>query len=89
MHVEHYTLTEAFPEKREQLQSLRQQDPAFARIADAYEVMETQISQAEDGFVALAPDTLSTLKRERDTLKHTIARDLKRASGSCCGRCCG
>lgn len=89
MHVEHYTLTEAFPEKREQLHSLRQQDPAFARKADAYEVMETQISQAEDGFVALAPDTLSALKRERDTLKHTIARDLKRASGSCCGRCCG
>lgn len=89
MHVEYHTLAEAFPEKREQLHSLRQQDPAFARKANEYEAMDTQISQAEDGVVALDDDALSSLKRERDTLRQAIARDLKRASGSCCGGCCG
>ncbi|HCH75938.1 MAG TPA: GTP-binding protein, partial [Pseudomonas sp.] len=31
MHVEHHPLIKDFPEKREQLQKLRQEDPAFAR----------------------------------------------------------
>lgn len=89
MHVEHSTLTDAFPENREQLHSLRQRDPAFARKADEYEAIATQIGQIEEGFVALDDGVVSALKGERDTLKQAIARDLKRASGSCCGRCCG
>ncbi|HCH75939.1 MAG TPA: GTP-binding protein, partial [Pseudomonas sp.] len=32
---------------------------------------------------------LNALKQERVAMKDDIARDIKRASGSCCGGCCG
>lgn len=89
MHVEHHPLTRDFPEKREQLHLLRQQDPAFARKAEQYEALDKQICRVEDGVETLDNDALSALKLERVTLKDAIARDLKRASGSCCGGCCG
>ncbi|MGK9065770.1 YdcH family protein [Stutzerimonas chloritidismutans] len=89
MHVEHHPLIKDFPEKREQLQMLRQQDPAFARKAEAYEALDKQICRVEDGVERLDEDALTALKLERVTLKDAIAKDLKRASGSCCGGCCG
>jgi uncharacterized protein YdcH (DUF465 family) len=89
MHVEHHPLTKDFPEKREQLRQLLQQDPAFARKADAYEALDKQICRVEDGAEALDDEALSALKLERVVLKDAIARDLKRAGGSCCGGCCG
>ena len=89
MHVEHHALIKDFPEKREQLHRLRQQDPAFARKADTYEALDKQICRVEDGAEALDDEALSALKQERVALKDDIARDLKRASGSCCGGCCG
>lgn len=89
MHVEHHPLIKDFPEKREQIHQLRQQDPAFARKADEYEARDKHICRVEDGVETLDDDALSALKLERVTLKDAIARDLKRAGGSCCGGCCG
>lgn len=89
MHPDHNALTEAFPEKLEQLQSLRQQDPAFARKADEYNALDNQIGRVSSGAEALDEEALNALIQERATLKDAIARDLKRASGSCCGGCCG
>jgi len=89
MHVEHHPLVKDFPEKLEQLHQLRQQDPEFARKAQTYEALDKQICRVEDGVELLDDEALSALKLERVSLKDDIARDLKRASGSCCGRCCG
>ncbi|EIK53578.1 hypothetical protein YO5_07097 [Stutzerimonas stutzeri TS44] len=90
MHVEHHPLVKDFPEKREQLQKLRQEDPVFARKAEEYEALDKQICRVEDGVETLDDAALSALKQERVNLKDDIARDLKRASGgSCCGGCCG
>ncbi len=89
MHVEHHPLIKDFPEKREQLQKLRQEDPAFARKADEYEALDKRICRVEDGVETLDDTALNALKQERVTMKDDIARDLKRASGSCCGGCCG
>lgn len=85
MHAEHRPLNAEFPEKREQLQRLRQDSPSFARKADEYEALDNRICAAE----ALSDDVLNVLKQERLTLKDEIARDLKHAAGSCCGGGCG
>ncbi|MBE7376158.1 YdcH family protein [Pseudomonas lopnurensis] len=89
MHVEHHPLTNDFPEKHEQLHKLRQEDPAFARKAEEYEALDKRICRVEDGIEPLDDAALNALKLERVNLKDDIARDLKRASGSCCGACCG
>ncbi len=89
MHVEHHPLIKDFPEKREQLQKLRQEDPVFARKAEEYEALDKRICRVEDGVETLDDAALSALKQERANMKDDIARDLKRASGSCCGGCCG
>lgn len=89
MHVEHHPLIKDFPEKREQLQKLRQEDPVFARKAEEYEALDKRICRVEDGVETLDDAALSVLKQERVNMKDDIARDLKRASGSCCGGCCG
>ncbi len=85
MHVEHHALIKDFPEKREQLQKLRMEHPVFARKTEEYEALDKRISSA----VNIDDAALEALKQERETLKDDIARDLKRASGSCCGGCCG
>jgi len=89
MHVEHHPLIKDFPEKREQLQKLRQEDPTFARKAEEYEALDKRICRVEDGVEHLDDAALNALKQERVAMKDDIARDLKRASGSCCGGCCG
>ena len=89
MHVEHHPLIKDFPEKREELQRLRQEDPLFARKAEGYEALDKRICRIEDGVETLDDAALTALKQERVTLKDDIARDLRRASGSCCGGCCG
>jgi len=89
MHVEHHPLIKDFPEKREQLQKLRQEDPAFARKADEYEALDKRICRVEDGVETLDDSALNALKQELVAMKDDIARDIKRASGSCCGGCCG
>lgn len=89
MQTEHQALIKDFPEKQAQLLKLRQQDPSFARKADAYEALDERISRAEDGTEALDAEALSALKQEQATLKNDISRELKHASGSCCGGCGG
>lgn len=89
MHAEHHPLIKDFPEKRELLQQMRQQDPNFARKAQTYEALDKQICRVEDGVERLDDEALGALKLERVALKDDIARDLKRAGGSCCGGCCG
>ncbi|WAE53487.1 YdcH family protein [Stutzerimonas frequens] len=89
MHVEHHPLIKDFPEKRELLQKLRQEDPVFAHKAEEYEALDKRICRVEDGVETLDDAALSVLKQERVNMKDDIARDLKRASGSCCGGCCG
>ncbi|KIL06139.1 GTP-binding protein [Stutzerimonas stutzeri] len=89
MHVDHHPLIKDFPEKLEQLQRLRQQDTAFARKADDYEELDKRICRVEDGIDTLDDAALNELKMQRVALKDEIARDLKKASGSCCGGCCG
>ncbi len=91
MHVEHHPLITDFPELREQLHNLRQQDHHFARLADEYEALDKRVCRIEEGIETLDENALSTLKVERVALKDELARQLKKAAEpeSCCGGCCG
>ena len=89
MHVEHQSLTADFPELREQLHNLRQQDQHFARLADEYEALDKRICRIEDGVDLLEDSALSTLKAERVALKDELSRQLNKAAEpeGCCGKC--
>jgi uncharacterized protein YdcH (DUF465 family) len=78
-------LTQDFPEKNMLLQKLRQENPAFALKAEEYESLSQRIASGEGVDSA----TLAALKQEQANLKNDIARQLKHASGSCCGGCGG
>ena len=64
MHVEHHPLIKDFPEKREQLQRLRQEDPLFARKAEEYGSHDKTFEIASDGRVEVrdASGTVSCRK---------------------------
>ena len=87
MHVDHHPLILDFPEHRDALQRLRQGDALFARQAEEYEVLDKRICRIEDGIELLDDVSLQALKLNRVALKDELARQLKRASGQCCG--CG
>ena len=84
MTVAHSQLNKDFPEKSVQLQKLCQENPAFALQAIEYENVSQRIASE-----SLEPTALDALKQEQATLKNDIARQLKHASGSCCGGCGG
>ncbi|MBH3341800.1 DUF465 domain-containing protein [Pseudomonas mendocina] len=87
MHVDHHPLIHDFSEDREALQRLRQEDALFARQAEEYEALDKRICRIEDGIELLDDVSLQALKLNRVALKDELARQLKRASGQCCG--CG
>jgi uncharacterized protein YdcH (DUF465 family) len=89
MHVEHHSLIADFPELREQLHSLRQQDNHFARLADEYEALDKRVCRIEDGVETLDENALAVLKVERVALKDELAQQLRKAAepAGCCGKC--
>lgn len=87
MHVEHHPLIKDFPELRGELHRLRQEDEHFARQAEEYEVLDKRICRIEDGVELLDSAGLNLLKQVRVSLKDSLARQLKKAAGQCCG--CG
>lgn len=87
MYVEHHSLVKDFHEQRDVLHELRMKDVRFAHMAEAYEELDKQICRIESGAELIGEDALAALKQERVGLKDDLARQLKRASGQCCG--CG
>lgn len=89
MHIDHHPLMNDFPELRETLHQLRQNDNHFARVAGEYEALDKRICRVEDGVELLDEDGLTNLKLQRVSLKDDVSRMLKHAKGSCCGGCGG
>lgn len=87
MHVDHHPLIQDFPELRNELHRLRQDNEHFARQAEEYEALDKRICRVEGGIDMLDDAALGLLKQSRVALKDDLARQLKRAAGQCCG--CG
>ena len=88
MHVEHHPLIADFPQLREQLHALRQNDSHFARLASEYEALDKQICRAENQIERLGDAALAGLKQQRVALKDDLLQRLTPKT-TCCGGCGG
>lgn len=72
MHIEHHPLIAEFPEHRNAIHILKQENNHFARLAGEYESVDKAVTRAENGEEHLGDLALETLKRERLALKDAL-----------------
>jgi uncharacterized protein len=71
-----HELAEEFPGKAERIHHLRETDPHFRRLADAYHAANRAVHRAETRAEPVSEDEEHRLRRERARLKDDIARML-------------
>lgn len=68
-----------FPEFREQIQTLREENPHFAKIFEDHEQLDHEITHLELNPVNLINDDIEFLKRKKLKLKDEMYLLLKQA----------
>ena len=63
-----------FPEFREIIQKLREDNPHFAKIFEEHEVLDKVINHLEQNPVNLINDSIESLKRKKLKLKDEMYR---------------
>ena len=63
-----------FPEFREIIQKLREDNPHFAKIFEEHEVLDKEINDLEQNPVNLINDSIKSLKRKKLKLKDEMYR---------------
>ncbi|MFD1341330.1 YdcH family protein [Litorisediminicola beolgyonensis] len=79
-HVPHQ-LAEEFPEHREHIAELRQTDPHFARLAERYADVNSEIHRMETDVTPTDDATQSSRRKARAALKDEIYAALTRVRG--------
>lgn len=69
-----------FPEYREIMQVLAQDDPHFAKLMEDHDELDRQIIQLEQDPVNLINEDIEALKRKKLKLKDTLYSLLKNAA---------
>ena len=72
-------LKNMFPEFREQIQTLREENPHFAKIFEDHEQLDHEITHLELNPVNLINDDIEFLKRKKLKLKDEMYLLLKQA----------
>ncbi|MBP7782838.1 MAG: DUF465 domain-containing protein [Acinetobacter sp.] len=67
-------LKHMFPEFREIIQKLREDNPHFAKIFEEHEVLDKEINHLEQNPVNLINDSIESLKRKKLKLKDEMYR---------------
>lgn len=80
MHTGQHALTRDFPELKERIQGLRQNDQHFNRLNDEYNAVDVEVTKAEAGEQNLSDEHLETLKKQRALLKDKLYAMLKEAA---------
>lgn len=62
-------LKNMFPEFRETIQELRENNPHFAKIFEEHEILDKKINELEQNPVNLINDSIEKLKRQKLKLK--------------------
>lgn len=62
-------LKNMFPEFRETIQELRENNPHFAKIFEEHEILNKKINELEQNPVNLINDSIEKLKRQKLKLK--------------------
>ena len=65
-------LKNMFPEFRETIQELRENNPHFAKIFEEHEILNKKINELEQNPVNLINDSIEKLKRQKLKLKDEI-----------------
>ena len=63
-----------FPEFREIIQKLREDNPHFAKIFEEHEILDKEINHLEQNPVNLINDSIESLKRKKLKLKDEMYR---------------
>ncbi|MDE2427382.1 MAG: YdcH family protein [Burkholderiales bacterium] len=72
MHIDHHPLTADFPEHKEAIQALKQNNAHFSKLFDEYEETEKAVNRAENGVDNLGDAALEALKKARLSLKDQL-----------------
>lgn len=73
-------LKNMFPEYREIMQVLAQDDPHFSKLMEDHDELDRQITQLEQDPVNLINDDIECLKRKKLKLKDNLYQLLKKVS---------
>ena len=74
---EPHDLLHEFPELTERIQTMREQDPSFAQLMDAYNDLDQRVRELEELAQPVADETMEDLKKERLRLKDQLYALLK------------
>lgn len=77
MQITHHPLINEFPEYKDQIHTLKMNNPYFRRLANEYEGIDKSIVRAEQGIETVNDEYLSEIKKERLHLKDLIFQMLK------------
>ncbi|SPL71006.1 YdcH family protein [Acinetobacter stercoris] len=66
-----------FPEYRELMNILKQEDPHFSKLLEDHDELDKKITQLEQDPVCLIHDDIDSLKRKKLRLKDEMYRILK------------
>jgi len=69
MPIEHHSLTTEFPEHRETIHKLKQENAHFHKVMDRYEKVDKEVVRMEEGIETPEDSVLTELKKTRLQLK--------------------
>jgi uncharacterized protein YdcH (DUF465 family) len=69
---ESHDLMHEFPELKEKIREMRQNDAAFAQLMDDYDQLDAQIRDLEELGSPVADETIEDLKKRRVALKDKL-----------------
>lgn len=79
MPIAHHPLINEFPDHRDAIHSLKEENAHFQKLMDSYEDLDKEIFRMEEGIETPADEILTDLKKRRLDLKDQIAGMLREA----------
>jgi len=81
MPIEHHPLAAEFPQYREAIHRLKQENAHFHRLMDEYEAKDKEIVRMEEGIETPEDSVLTEVKKQRLDLKDALFSMLRDAEG--------
>lgn len=82
MPLAHHPLINEFPEQRDAIHALKEENAHFRKLMDSYEEVDKEIFRMEEGIETPADEVLTDLKKRRLDLKDQIAEMLRETEAS-------
>jgi len=74
---EPHDLVHEFPELHDKIETMREQDLAFAQLMDAYDALDQRVRELEELAQPVADETMEDLKKQRLRLKDQLYARLR------------